>query len=140
MAKPNYVPYDAEWEVDMVPKKASTVLVAGDLVAPDGSGACEPADENDTEVYGIGLKDVVSTDDDYADNTLYPVLVPKRKSAKMIAQVGNGTIASTDVDSEFDLAADGQVDAAASSKDIVQLVRAISTTEGVFIINKPVRI
>ena len=61
-------------KLEYFPKVASTVFAVGDLVAFNGSGQITPAVAGTTTGFvGICKKAVVSTDSDYAANTLIPV-------------------------------------------------------------------
>lgn len=135
------IPLTDEWTVKYFRKKASQAFTAMQFVAyeTDGAGGdpIEPADASDTEILGIGLRTVASGDDDYADNTRIPVLVPKSKAAEFEATVGTGTLTVADEGLEMDLKDADEIDQSASSTDVVVCTRFISATKGRFVINKP---
>lgn len=63
--------------MEYMPKKASTALAVGVALAPDGSGAVQPAVAATTRVIGINQVLVASTDSDYASNTLIGYILPQ---------------------------------------------------------------
>ena len=88
------------------PKTASTALSNGSAVKLT-SGKLVVATAN--EVAGIVLRDVVSTDADYAGTTMLPVDVPQQDDVFEI-DIASGTshgFAATDVGTKFDLDATG---------------------------------
>lgn len=131
-----FYPYKEGWEIVWMRKIASTAFSANSLVARSAAiDTVEPADASDTELVGICLRAVTSADSDYASNTRIPVLVPCSKKAEMIGDVSTSTIAITDEGNEYDLASATGVDASASSNDPVKLLKFISSTQGIFVIN-----
>lgn len=131
-----FYPHKEGWEIKWYRKIASTAFSANSLVARSAAlDTIEPADASDTELVGICLKTVASTDSDYASNTRIPVLVPIVKGAEMVGDVGTGTIAITDEGNEYDIATANGIDASASATDAVKLLTFISSTRGIFCIN-----
>lgn len=129
------------WELRYFRKKASTAFSANTLVAFETNGGAgdpiEPADASDAELIGICMKTVASTDPDYASNTRIPVMVPTKKGAEMLGDVGTGTLVVADEGLEVDLKDADEVDRDASTTDVLVCTRFISATKGRFIINKP---
>ena len=129
---------DGDWEIRWMRKIASVALTANTLLAESAAvDTVEPAAAADTAVIGICLKTVTSSDDDYADNTRIPVLVPKNDSADFIGDITTGTIAITDEGNLIDLTDASGADADASTTDILKIKKFISTTKAVFSLNKP---
>lgn len=123
------------WEMKYFRKKASTAFTANSLVAESSAiDTVEPADASDAALVGICMVDVASTDDDYASNTLIPVLIPKHKGALMEGPVSTGTIAATDEGNTYDLADANGVDQTATSNNPVRLYRFVSSTLGLWTI------
>ncbi len=137
----SFSPVRDEWTVKMFRKKASTAFTAGSLVAFETAGAAgdpvEPADASDALLIGIGLRTVASGDDDYAENSRIPVLIPKTKGAEMLGDVGTGTLVVADEGLEIDLKNAAEADRDASSKNVLLVTRFLTGTTGYFIINKP---
>lgn len=124
------------WEIKWFRKKASTAFTVNTLVAESSDDdTIEPADSSDSAVIGIVLKTVASTDSDYASLTRIPVAVPRDASAEMLADTAS-TIAATDEGELMDLTDAATVNQGSSSTDIVKLKQFVSTTKGIFTINK----
>lgn len=86
------------------------------------------------DVVGIIRKAIVSTDADYASDRLVPIEVPLEKHVEYELDIGTGTIAATDLGTEYDLAGPVTVDQSATTDKVVKLVARISATKGVFLI------
>lgn len=138
----SFYPINGEWDVKYFRKKASTAFTANNLVAFETNGTAgdpiEPADSSDTQILGIGIKTVASTDSDYASNTRIPVLIPRSKTSEMECDTVAGTMVVTDEGLEVDLTDAASANRAASSIDVLTATRFISTTKGRFIINLPI--
>lgn len=132
-------PVSGKWDLMYFRKKASTAFTANNFVAFETNGGAgdpiEPADASDTELLGIGVKTVASTDSDYASNTRIPVLVPAEKSAELECDTVAGTLVVADEGLEVDLTDAASVNRAASTTDVLTCTRFISATKGRFIIN-----
>lgn len=120
--------------IEMWPKKASVAFDIGDLVYADGSGAVQPADATSGNHIGICLKQVQSSDDDYASNTLIPIdaLNP---NDEVIADVGTGTLTTAMLGLYKDLADETGIDVSANSKAVVLITGFISASKAVVKIN-----
>lgn len=128
--------YRGEWEFKHFRKKASTAIANNSLVAESSDDdTVEPADASDAAVVGIALQTIASTDSDYADNTRILVAIPKDSSSEMLGDTAS-TIAATDEGELMDLTDAVTVNQAASTTDIVKLKQFVSSTKGVFTINK----
>jgi hypothetical protein len=120
--------------IEWYPKKASTAFAVGDLVYADGSGAIQPADSTSGDHIGIIMKDVASTDSDYASTTKVPVDVP-RDGDEFVVDVGTGTFTAAMVGSRYDLKDENEIDVSATSKKVVTVTRFISSSKAVVKIN-----
>jgi hypothetical protein len=133
-------PVQGKWTVMYFRKVASTDFNAMNLVAFETNGAggdpIEPADASDASLLGIGLKNVASTDSDYASNTRIPVLVPEGKGSIFECDDVDGTLVVADEGLEVDITDAQSVNRAASSTDVCICIRFISATKGWFVINK----
>lgn len=114
--------------MEWYPKKASTAFAIGDVVYPDGSGAIQPGDSTSGEHMGVVMKDVASTDSDYASTTKIPVDAIDPNDIWEV-DVGNGTATAALVGTYIDLHDKDSVDVAATSKKVVFVVGFISATK-----------
>lgn len=137
----SFYPVEGRWKIMYFRKKASTAFAVNSFVAFETNGGAgdpiEPADASDTELLGICLKEVASTDSDYADNTRIPVAVPLDKAAELEGDVGTGTLTVADEGLEMDLKDADEADQSASTTDVLVCTRFISASKGRFIMNKP---
>lgn len=137
----SFYPVKGNWDVLYFRKKASTAFTANNLVAFETDGGAgdpiEPADADDAEILGIGMKKVASTDSDYASNTRIPVAVPRSKSSEMECDTVDGTLVVGDEGLKIDITDAANANRAASTKDVLTVTRFISATKGRFVINKP---
>lgn len=116
------------------PKKASTVFTNGGLVYPDGSGAIQPADATSGDHIGLIQTSVAATDDDYASNTVVPVLKIYEDNICEV-DVSTGTLTTAMLLGKYDLADANGIDVSAQSKLVVTIVGFISTTKALVKIN-----
>lgn len=123
-----------------LPVAASAGAVTNGALVAFSSWVIIPA-TNTTAGYsiaGVIRKAITTSDSDYATARLVPVEVPVEKNVVWEAPVAVGTLATTSVGAYFDLttADDGTgVDQSASTYDIVQCVKYLSTSKGHFILN-----
>ena len=82
-------------------KIASTPIAAGAAVAFTGAGFVAQAIVASTRLAGISLKAVASTDADYADNSVFPVIVPSEDDV-FEADV-SGTATQANVGKQYDI-------------------------------------
>lgn len=128
LAKGNY-------KIKYFPKKASTEFAVGDLVYADGSGAVQPADSTSGDHIGVIQKKISSTDSDYADNTMVPVLVPDT-DAEFEVDVDTGTALTTAmVGGRYDLTDANSLNVGGTSKKVVTITGFISATKALVQIN-----
>ncbi len=118
-----------------LPVTVSTALSKGALVAYS-SGYLIAATSTTTcsSIVGVLRHAIASTDSDYATARLVEVEVPVEKNVVWEAAVTSGLVAA-DIGLYQDLTDSLTVNRAASTYDIVQCVKVISTTKGWFVLN-----
>jgi len=96
-------------------KKASTAFVNGAMTSIDSNGYLIPATATSVNHLGAILREVTSSNSDYADTTYVPVDVA-RTTDLFIADVSAGTVSQTVVGDFFDFNSTGdKVDLSAST-------------------------
>ena len=81
--------------IDYYPKKASTVIDVGDALMFDDDGKVTTHDGGKKKIIGIAMKNVRSTDSDYASNTKIPVQIGASEDAEFLFETTG--LATTDV-------------------------------------------
>jgi len=115
--------------LEWYPKVASTAFTNGALVYADGSGAIQPADSTSGDHIGVIQKTIASTDSDYADTTMVPVLVPA-DDTEWDATVASGTALTTAmVGNRYDLSDSLELNVGATAKQVVTVTKFISATK-----------
>ena len=118
-----------------LPVTVSTALSKGALVAySSGYLIAATSTTAPTAIAGVLKKAIASTDADYATARLVAVEVPVENSVVWEADVTSGLVAA-DVGLYCDLTDSLTVNRGGSSYDVVQCVKVISTTKGLFILN-----
>lgn len=115
------------------PRTASTTFTKNGLVYW-ASGGIVAADATSGDHIGIGLKDVASTDSDFATAALYPVECPADKQCEFEATV-TGTLVTTSIGVTYDLYNSHIVNQGASAKNVVTCTKFITSTKGLFVLN-----
>lgn len=110
----------------------STLYYIGSLVYPNGSGAFIPADATSGNHVGIAAEDITATDARYA--TAGKVSVDLLSPGDLVRGTAAGLTAAKE-GTFMDLTDSLTVNGAATSKNVVFLVKYISATEGIFMIN-----
>jgi hypothetical protein len=112
----------------------STEYNLGDLIYANGSGAFIPADATSGDHFGIAAESIASTDDRYttAGEIMVDLLMP---GDLVRCNDVDGTLAASDEGTTMDLSNAESVNAGATSKKVVTLVKYISATEGIFMVN-----
>lgn len=114
-------------------KQASTAFSIGDIVAVSDTGSTSdvviPATSTTAATQHIGVinKAVTSSDDDYADKSRVPVLVPLEKNVEWKAPCG-GSAASEDFGNEVDLTDASTINEAAKSVKVAKIVEVLDST------------
>jgi hypothetical protein len=113
----------------------STAITAGALVAwASGQLVAATSSSSPSIIAGVLVKTIAAADDDYADERLVAVEVPMETFTVWEADVTSGLV-SADKGLYQDLTDSLNVNRAASTLDVVQCVRVLSTTKGEFLLN-----
>ncbi|MHA1167871.1 MAG: hypothetical protein ACTSRU_08630 [Candidatus Hodarchaeales archaeon] len=125
-------PYRGKFHVEWYAKNDSEAFTFGDLVYVDnsasGTGYLLSATSSSASVIGTILKDVASTDSDYASNTKVPVLVGNTDAEWEFNAASGG--ATTEIGQFVDLSTDLLLDlGTAYTYGVVQVTQIISTTK-----------
>jgi len=113
----------------------STAITAGSLVAwSSGKLIAATSTTAGDIIAGVLSRTIATTDDDYADDRLVKVEVPVEREVEWEAAVTSGLVAA-DIGLYQDLTDALTVDRTASTYDIVQCIKVISTTLGHFTLN-----
>lgn len=121
-------------EIVYRPKTASTALANGDVVA-SSSGQLIKATTSTTNNIGVVLRDVVSTDSDYASTTMLPVMTPNDDCVFIADVTGGNTPTAALVDTQCDLGAAGTVATGTNTHHQLTIVGYISATKVLVKIN-----
>lgn len=114
---------------------ASTVIAEGALVAwSSGKLIAATSSSNPSIIAGVLVKAIAATDDDYADERLVSVQIPMESNTVWEADVTSGLVAA-DKGLYQDLTDSVTIDRTASTLDVVQCIRVLSTTKGEFYLN-----
>lgn len=113
------------------PKFASTAIAAGSVVA-FYRGYIAQAEVASVRLAGVSAKKVASTDDDFASNTVIPVIIPGEEDV-FEADV-TGTATQANVGRRYDITAANEgtaqnVDVGASTYGVVTVVGFISSSK-----------
>jgi hypothetical protein len=116
-------------EVLPLKKKASEAFSIGDVVTKDSSGYITKATALTprSEIIGLIMKDVASTDDDYADNSVVEIEVPCENTIYEFP-VGTGTAVQAMVGKKFDLKDEDELDVNAQITKAVEITLVLSTS------------
>ena len=118
-----------------LPVTASTTFSEGGLVAWDSGKLIEAVAASDPSVIaGVIRHAITAADDNYADERMVEVEVPVENYVVWEGAVTSGLVAA-DRGLYQDLTDNLTVNRAASTLDIVQCVKVISTTKGYFVLN-----
>ena len=106
----------------------------GDLINANGSGAFIPADATSGDHYGIAAEELDSTDARYT--TAGEIAVDILSPGDLVrCDDVDGTLTAALQGTTMDLSNAESVNQAATSKHVVTLVKYISASEGIFMIN-----
>ena len=113
------------------PKVASTAIALASALAFDIEGRVAQARAVSTRIAGISGRKIASTDDDYASNTLIPLIIPS--SDDVFEATVSGTAVQAHVGQAFDLTQTNggtaqAVDLAAQSYKVVTVVKFINSS------------
>lgn len=123
-------------KVEWYAKDASVAFANGGLVYWNGTGEIIPADATSGQHCGVILRDVLSTDADYATSLAkVPVDVPTTEDIFEV-DVETGTLTTAMVGNQYDLVADGDaIDVSATAKAVVTVVGFVSASKALVKIN-----
>lgn len=121
-----------DFNIVKVTNAISTLYYNGGLVYPDGSGAFIPADATSGNHLGIVQEDVTATDARYT--TAGEISVDVLRPGDLVRALAAGLTAAKE-GTYMDLTDSLTVNGAATSKKVVFLVKYISATEGIFMVN-----
>lgn len=126
-----FVRYNSEPNIQVFKKVASTAFTNGALVAVDANGFITPAvtASASADLMGIIQRTVSATDTDYAQNTYVEVDMVTRKQDWLVADVGTGTPAQTDVGEAVEIDNSLTVDVVAVATPLVRVEKIISATK-----------
>jgi hypothetical protein len=126
-----------KWEIKWFRKVASTTISANTFVEESSAtDTVHSANKFSSSLVGICMKTIAATDSDYADNTRIPVAVPLDASSEVVCSSGTGTLAVTDEGEFHDLTDAGTVDPTSSTYKLLKLKQFVSSTRGIYTINK----
>lgn len=112
----------------------TNIYAKGDLICADGSGAFIPADATSGDHFGIAAEAITATDDRYT--TAGEIAVDILQPGDLVrCDDVDGTLTAAMEGTTMDLTNAESVNAAATSKNVVTLVKYISATEGIFMVN-----
>src|SRR5690242_10179970 len=109
-----FLPVSGKIQCEAFPKTASTAISAGAVMEADGSGGINPADAADTSLFGISMRKVTASDDDYASTTPIGVIM-LNADTEFYADVGTGTATAALVGTQCDLKDSVSIDVTATT-------------------------
>lgn len=108
-------------------KTASTAINVGDVLE-SASGAVNPADSSDLNLYGVSAQKIASTDTDYADNTRIMCWI-MNPDIEWLADVGTGTATTANEGIKYDLTDADSIDLNATTHGVFTVTRFVSATQ-----------
>ena len=130
----SFIKHEGKTKNIKLPVTVSTAIAARSLVALSSGQLIAATSTTAREsIVGVLVKAIASTDSDFATERLVDVEVPVEKSVIYEAAVTSGLVAA-DVGLFQDLTDAATVNRAASTYDVVQCVRVLSTTKGLFLV------
>jgi glutathionyl-hydroquinone reductase len=124
--------YSIEWKK----KKASTAMTANTFASFSADGLVTPATATSTEIIGLLLRTITSADDDYASNTLVPVLVPTSGDTRFLAS-GEAHSCTEVMNGEFvDITDADTINGGANSLEVIKVEQYIDANTVIFSLSK----
>jgi len=119
-----------EYNIEPYKKVASEAFAFNDVVTKNSSGYLTKATSATprAEILGLIQRTVLSTDDDYASNTMCPVLLLEDNNNEFDMPVEAGTPVQAMVGKAFDLNSEDGIDLTKSVKKHFRVSRVISST------------
>lgn len=128
-------PIRSRGEVTIRPylKAASVAFAFGDIVTKDASGYLAKATSSTPRANLLGQiqRTVVSTDSDYASNSLVNVEVFEHDPGEFKVSVGTGTLTQAMVGKEFDLKDENEIDVTVNAHGHVTIVRYVDASTAI---------
>jgi hypothetical protein len=130
-----FVKVSGKTKLAYYPVTVSTIMAEGDIVSLS-SGYLIKATSSTAALSHVGVvrKTITAADADYAVARLVPVEVPLEKNVIWEAPVTSGLVAA-DVGLLVDLTDAGTINRAASTYDVAQVTKVITSTKGHFKLN-----
>lgn len=122
-----FLPASGKVQCEAFPKTASAAIACGAVLEADGSGAVNPADAADLNLFGISMKTIASTDADFASTTPIPVIMLNAET-EFFMDVGTGTATAALVGTKCDLKDSISIDVTATAHNQVTITGFISGT------------
>lgn len=117
-------------------KKASTAMTANTFLARSAAGLMTPATATSTEILGLAMRTITSSDSDYASNTLIPVLVPLNDTAIFLSS-GEAHNCTEAMNGEFvDITDADTINGGANSLEVIKVEQYIDANTVEFSIAK----
>lgn len=117
----SFIKIKGKTKVEWLDVTASTALSKNSLVEWT-SGFIAAADDNDTDIAGVLLKEIASTDDDYADARKVPVLVPVERHVVWEADTADTFVAATHRGVECGIVDASNVDLDDTTNDVFKVI------------------
>lgn len=122
----SFVKIKGKTKTEWLPVTPSTALAKGTLVEFT-SGKLAAADDNDTDLIGVLMKDIVSTDTDYASDRLVPVMVPVERHVIFEADTADTYVASSHRGVEVGIVDSASVDLDDTTNDVFKVISGNGT-------------
>lgn len=111
-----------------LPVHTSTAFTKDTLVEIT-SAKVDPADDNDTALAGVIIKDIASTDSDYATARKVGVRVPTERHVVWEIATGGSFAAGTDEGLEFGISDSGTLDHSDTTNKVFLVTEVLSATK-----------
>jgi hypothetical protein len=130
--------HSGEPNIEGYKKTASTLFANGDVVTTSsGLLVRATATTEPDDIVGLIQRDVLATDEDYAETSVVPVLVTDGNANEFLMPVTTGTAVQAMVGGRYDLEDHAGLDVTAQAIGVFKITAVISTTlvKGRFISN-----
>ena len=120
-----------EYNIEGMKKSASETFSFDDVVTVDSSGYLTKATATTPKAKIVGLiqREVLSTDDDYADNTVVPVNILDNNDNEFVATVEAGSAVQSMMHKAYDLNSEDGIDVTSDLTGVFKITKIISTTK-----------
>lgn len=117
----SFIKIKGKTKVEWLDVTVSTALSKNSLVEWT-SGFIAAADDNDTDIAGVLLKEIASTDDDYATARKVPILVPVERHVVWEADTADTFVAATHRGVECGIVDASNVDLDDTTNDVFKVI------------------